>query len=378
MGHRMMGERIFVSLITSWDVDCGIARYSAELVNALRGSIDVVVIPFGPQVWERLKLPTDIAAQRTRAIEAAKVASHADIAHIQFQPQFFGGMHPLRCTFPVLVKNLEVPTVVTIHELDIRGALPTSLVKLLINIWMLRRRKIGHFIVHNEFTKGWLMRFGVSQSKVSVIPMWAPRVKLTKLTKAEARKLLGLNCQHAIGAFGFIVRRRGYELLLEALDPFPEGVVLVIIGGKHPLDRSGYYEEFMRRINRWRWKDRVIMTGFVSDEELSTWFAAVDFVVAPFIELTESASLLRCIAHGLPIVCSDLKPLRELGRRAKCVRLFKAGDASSLRAAIFELLEQEGLRYQLAQNAISYAAAYRVEQAAELTLRVYSDVLRRC
>lgn len=378
MGRELMRERIFVSFVTSWDVDCGIARYSAELVDALRKSVDIVVIPFGPQVWERLKLPSGVVAQRARAVEAAKVASHADIAHIQFQPQFFGGMHPLRCTFPMLLKSLRVPTVVTIHELDTRGALPILLAKSLINIWMLRRRRIEHFIVHNEFTKGWLKRFGVSRSKVTVIPMWVPKVELPKLTKAGARKLLGLDCEHVIGAFGFIVRRRGYELLLEALDPFPYGAVLVIIGGKHPLDESGYYEEFMRRISRWRWKDRVITTGFVGDEELPTWFAAVDFVVAPFIELTESASLLRCIAHGLPIVCSDLKPLRELGERAKCIRLFKAGDALSLRAAVLELLESEDVRCQLAKNAISYAATYRVEQAAALTLRVYFDVLQRC
>lgn len=370
-----MGRRAFVSFITSWDVDCGIARYSAELVNALRKHVDIFIIPFGPQVWKRLGLPNDIAAQKIRAVEAARVASHAEIAHIQFQPQFFGGMHPLRCTFTTLVGNLRVPAVVTIHELDTYGAFPVSLVKWLINIWLFRRCKAGRFIVHNEFTRGLLLKLGVNQSKVSVIPMWVPNVKPLKLTKVEARKLLGLECERAIGAFGFIVRRRGYDLLLEALNPFPDGTVLVIIGGKHPLDRSGYYEEFVRRVSQWRWRERVIMTGFVSDDELPTWLSALDFVVAPFTELTESASLLRCIAYSLPIVCSDLKPLRELSERAKCARLFKAGDASSLRAAILELLERDDLQRQLAHNAASYAATYRVEQAAELTLRVYIDAL---
>ncbi|MCS7252948.1 MAG: glycosyltransferase family 4 protein [Armatimonadota bacterium] len=371
-----MSRCLSVSLITSWNVDCGIARYSAELVGALRKLVDIIIIPFGPQVWQRLNLPTDTAAQRTRAIEAANLASHTNIAHIQFQPQFFGGMHPLRCTFPMLLMSLKVPAVVTVHELDIHGAFPISSVKLLINIWLFRRQRIKHFIVHNEFTKRCLGKLGISQECVSVIPMWAPKVKQSRFKRQEVRKLLGLSSRHVIGAFGFIVKRRGYDLLLEALEPFPSDTLLVIIGGKHPLDRSGYYESFIERLTNWRWSDKVIVKGFVSEDELPLWFSAIDFVVAPFTQLTASASLLRCIAYGLPIICSDLEPLRELQEMSKCMRLFGVGDAVSLRGAILELLNDDALRECLSQNALSFASSYTVEDAAKLTAQAYTQVLR--
>jgi glycosyltransferase involved in cell wall biosynthesis len=385
-------KRICVSFITSYDVDCGIARYSAELISELRKFIDIFVVPFGPQVWERLRLPSDRRAQRKSAIEVAMVASLADLVHIQFQPQLFGGMHPMKCTLPILLKRLSKPAILTVHELDIYGNLATATLKLLINAWLLRRKQVKRVIAHNRFTARWLVRLGVEPRKISIIPMWAQKPSLPKElsqrgavtveaiseAKLQARKMLGLECKHAIGIFGFIVKRRGHHLLLKALEPFPDETLLIIIGGKHPLDTTDYYETIMEWINRWRFKDRVITTGFLSDESLPMWLCALDFVVAPFTHLTESASLLRCISYGLPIVCSDLEPLRELHERANCARLFATGEIASLRKAILELLEDEELRMRLAQNAIAYAHSYNVEHATALTLRAYEETLKTC
>jgi glycosyltransferase involved in cell wall biosynthesis len=385
-------KRICVSFITSYDVDCGIARYSAELISELRKFIDIFVVPFGPQVWERLRLPSDRRAQRKSAVEVAMVASLADLVHIQFQPQLFGGMHPTKCTLPILLKRLSKPAILTVHELDIYGNLATATLKLLINAWLLRRKPVKRIIAHNRFTARWLVRLGVEPRKISIIPMWAQKPSLPKElsqrgavtveaiseAKLQARKMLGLECKHAIGIFGFIVKRRGHHLLLKALEPFPDETLLIIIGGKHPLDTTDYYETIMEWINRWRFKDRVITTGFLSDESLPMWLCALDFVVAPFTHLTESASLLRCISYGLPIVCSDLEPLRELHERANCARLFATGDIASLRKAILELLEDEELRMCLVQNAIAYAHSYNVEHATALTLRAYEETLKTC
>jgi glycosyltransferase involved in cell wall biosynthesis len=385
-------KRICVSFITSYDVDCGIARYSAELISELRKFIDIFVVPFGPQVWERLRLPSDRRAQRKSAVEVATVASLADLVHIQFQPQLFGGMHPMKCTLPILLKRLSKPAILTVHELDIYGNLATTTLKLLINAWLLRRKPVKRIIAHNRFTARWLVRLGVEPRKISIIPMWAQKPSLPKElsqrgavtveaiseAKLQARKMLGLKCKHAIGIFGFIVKRRGHHLLLKALEPFPDETLLIIIGGKHPLDTTDYYETIMEWINRWRFKDRVITTGFLSDESLPMWLCALDFVVAPFTHLTESASLLRCISYGLPIVCSDLEPLRELHERANCARLFATGEIASLRKAILELLEDEELRMRLAQNAIAYAHSYNVEHATALTLRAYEETLKTC
>ncbi|MFA4016098.1 MAG: hypothetical protein RUDDFDWM_001199 [Candidatus Fervidibacterota bacterium] len=383
-------NRICVSFITSYDVNCGIARYSAELISELRKFIDIIVVPFGPQVWQRLCLPSDIRTQRKHAIEAATVASFADLVHIQFQPQLFGGLHPMKCTLPILLKRLSKPAILTVHELDIYGNLATATLKLLINAWLLRHKTVKHIIAHNRFTARWLTRLGVEPRKISIIPMWAQKPSLPKElsqrgavtveaiaeAKLQARKMLGLNCKHAIGIFGFIVKRRGHHLLLKALEPFPDETLLIIIGGKHPLDTTDYYEALMEWINKWRFRDRVIITGFVSDEILPLWLCALDFVVAPFTHLTESASLLRCISYGLPIVCSDLEPLRELHGRANCTRLFSAGDIVSLRNTILELLEDEELRIRLANNALTYALSYNVEHATTLTLQAYEKALQ--
>ena len=243
-----------------------------------------------------------------------------------------------------------------------------------LNQWLLKRKEIACFIVHNRYTGGRLLQLGVEKERIKVIPMWVPRVH-TVLPTQEARRRLGITCKYLIGAFGFIVRRRGYYMLLDALEPFPDDTMLVLAGGKHPLDHSNYYEALLEYIRSSKWADRIHVTGYIADERLPLWLSAFDFVVAPYVELSDSASLLRCIAYGKPIVTSDLPPLRELHQRAKCLHLFRTGDTDDLRRAIYDLLHDEQLRHQLTLHARQYASSHRVERPARQTLMVYERVL---
>jgi glycosyltransferase involved in cell wall biosynthesis len=75
---------------------------------------------------------------------------------------------------------------------------------------------------------------------------------------------------------------------------------------------------------------------------------------------------LEAMSHGLPCLFSDLPVHREITGDGRAARLFETGNVGDLRAKVLELVENSGLREQLA------AAAYRQVQT-----KYHVDAARR-
>src|SRR5436309_2703203 len=99
-----------ISMLTSWEERCGIAEYSKGLVEALRASVEVDVVPTSFRPTSRA-----VSAKMGQALNGAQVA------HVQHSYAFFGGMRPRLAGFPDLLAAVRVPLVVTVHELDLRA-----------------------------------------------------------------------------------------------------------------------------------------------------------------------------------------------------------------------------------------------------------------
>jgi len=204
--------------------------------------------------------------------------------------------------------------------------------------------------------------------------MWVPKPRIS-LSPEEAKQKLGLTGRFVVTAFGFIVPRRGYETLLEALPSLPEGTLLVFAGGPHPLDRTGYYAKLMSLISEHPFRCRIHVTGYLPEQDVDLWLAASDVVVAPFRYLSGSASLMKVLAHHKPIVASDLPPLRELAEQSGALILVPAGDANAFADAILRLRHpEERRRYELAAK--NFAELQTVQKVALMHFRLYQTVLR--
>lgn len=364
-----------IAMVSSWRVACGIARYTEELVTALRQLPDcqVGVLPAGPQVWREEGRRLGWWWERTYWRDLARHTQDADIVHLQFAPHFFGGFRPLRNLLPFFLRRLTVPTVVTVHEVDLTGKGWKAMLKR----WQQRRwwraRCVRHLIALNGFVANQLAQLGYSP--VTVIPMWVPALARRPDPKA-ARERLGMGGRFLIVAFGFIGARRGYELLLQALPHLPKEALIVLAGGPHPLDRSDYYPRLMRQIAEHPQRHQIHVTGFLPDEEVDQWLAAADVIVAPFRQLSGSASLMRALAHAKPIVASDLPPLRELAE-ASGAMLLAPNEPTAWAEAILRLRTDEALRQQLSDAARQFAQSCTVTEAAKQHFALYQQVSRR-
>ncbi len=363
-----------VAMVTSWRVRCGIARYTEELVTALKQmpNCQVDVLPAGIQVWKEQGRALGWLMERTYWLEVAEGTRNSDLVHIQFAPHFFGGLKPFRNLLPFFLNCLNKPTVITVHEVDLTGSPLIKFVKSQVQKKLFRSATVSRLVTLTKFAADQLRQLGYEN--VTVIPMWVPSLRST-FSASEAKQKLGLVDRFIVTAFGFIVARRGYETLIDALQLLPEETLLVFAGGPHPLDKTGYYAKLIKRISEHPNRNRIHVTGYLPDEEIDLWLAASDVIVAPFRYLSGSASLMRALAHGKPIVASDLPPLREIAELSGALILVPTDDFEAFAEALKGLKNpEERVRYEL--SAREFASAQTVNKIAEAHCRLYEDILQ--
>ena len=60
-------------------------------------------------------------------------------------------------------------------------------------------------------------------------------------------------------------------------------------------------------------QERVVFTGFIPLAEVLEWFSVADLLVYPSLDEGFGLPVLEAMAAGVPVVCSDLEALREVG-----------------------------------------------------------------
>jgi glycosyltransferase involved in cell wall biosynthesis len=356
-----------VQLLTSWDERCGIAEYSRRLVPALRRLAEVEVVP-----------ATFLRSPRAVYEAMGKALSAGDVAHVQHSYAFFGGMHPLHAGWEPLADAVRVPLLVTLHELDLRptGAyhLPSPLetaYKRRFNRRTFLHPAVGRWMVHAAELRDALVELGTPEERVIYRPLpIAPGPEAPPDT-GPLRQRLRLAGKRPLVILGFLSRRKGYDVALEALRMLPEEFVVVAAGGEHAADRTGTEAWLRAEAVRAGVADRFIVTGYLSEEELEQAAALAEIVLAPFREMSASASINYALARGKAVIASDLPENRSTG----CLELFPTGDAEALAAAVREVAGSPARKQEMSRAALEYAGRHSYEALAEETLRLYEELL---
>lgn len=356
-----------ITLATTWESKCGVAMYSQELVAELERFAEVEVIAL------------DKGAVTSPARLAARL-NDADVAHVQHQYPFFGGMAIQRNWFRQMLARVDVPLVVTVHELDLGESdpFPLRMYKQWFNKYLFRSPEIDRLIVHSADYKMKLERLGVSAEDIRVVPQGVPSVLRSTVSQGAAKLHFGLAGRRVMVILGFVVKRKGYELALNAMKSLPKDISLLIAGGPHPDDETGYFEDLQAQIEEDGLSDRVKMTGYLPDSRVSLAMAAADVVLAPFTSISNSSSILRAMAYGKPIISADLPWTRELNAGKPKLSLFAPGDGRELVRRIIECLDNAAIRDGLVSAIRSYGDSWTVAQAASRTLSVYKELLSEC
>lgn len=152
----------------------------------------------------------------------------------------------------------------------------------------------------------------------------------------------GLKSGAYILTVGRIIPDRELHTLVEAFRQLPATLRLVIVGSETP--RSSYSDSLEKGAG-----DRVVFTGDVFGEPLEALYAGCRvYVLASRVEGLP-VTVCEAMAHGRPLVLSDIPENVEVGGSA--ARYFKCGDVNALASTLEQLLEDPAARENLGREA---------------------------
>jgi glycosyltransferase involved in cell wall biosynthesis len=150
-------------------------------------------------------------------------------------------------------------------------------------------------------------------------------------------------------------------------------VVLVLTGDFHDVFHT-HVPEIQAAIARHGLSDRVVMTGFVPDEDLVVLYSRAHALVQPSLLEGFGLPAVEAMACGTPVISSIAGSLPEVVGDAGVY--FVPTDVGSMARAIGALLGDDEYRSELAQTALKQAALFSWDASARALLDCFDEIER--
>ncbi len=318
-----------------------------------------------------------------------------DLIHIQHEVFMFGGASSL-VIVPLLALALRLrgkPIVTTLHGViarhEFEGGLfaPESQVGptlAFLILWMLLRA-INSFssviIVHAEFFKAVLVsQYACPAGRIVHLPLGIEQPSEFP-PQEEAKEKLGLRGRDVVLFLGYLAPYKGVENLIRAFQMGADTLgkaVLVLAGGRHPrLARQPWYRDYVRQVEgeAGNLGDRIMVKGFVPDEQIPTYFSAADVVVIPYRHvISMSGPLSIAISYERPVVVPDVPPFREMFGDTQA--LYALNDCADLAHKIHLVLSVAAVRDSVVRRVRELKAERSWPVVAEGTADLYRRLLK--
>jgi glycosyltransferase involved in cell wall biosynthesis len=397
-----------LAIISTYEVQCGIASYTARLVELLKADFDITVLPIDTSIVKR-----GDSEARALFTDLANKGKHYDFVNIQFEYSLYGATpyaswSNLRTLLTAFARpSITLHTIVAPHHLEIHR-LAIEIVKL--RIWTAVRRMLAHWKSRKLLDAYRVIAAAQDKKPVPVfVHTNADREYLTKtwsikdvhahplcyVTSQQRHKILAESSRASfprlrsldpgvclIGAFGFLNDYKGFDLAILALRRLPDNYHLAIFGGLHPNASvpncaTPPYVTILQQYAQgrggdiWPAKDvssRVHFMGQVDDDAFLHAIAVCDIVVFPYFEVGQSSS-------GPLSMAVDLRK-KVLASRTKCFQAF--AEFNTAQVSFFDVgnvLEMAQALEELADRKIEPAAPrYTAETNREHYLRAITHL----
>lgn len=218
-------------------------------------------------------------------------------------------------------------------------------------------------IVTSPATRVLLMRdFGVPAGRITVaLPGTDP-----------APRAHGTGSPLQLLAVGSIVPRKGYEVLVRALDRLRDRDWRLTIAGAD--DRSPATAAALRTLVATSGlAERVAITGAISDGKLNQLYSSADIFLMPSLFEGYGMVLAEAMARGLPIVCTTGGAAAETAPDAAALKV-PPGDEVALAEELKRVIDSKQLRQAMAKA--SWVAGLSLPRWED-TARIIAGVIRK-
>jgi glycosyltransferase involved in cell wall biosynthesis len=267
-------------------------------------------------------------------------------------------------------------TVVTIHDLSLLLHSEThreDLVQRAKRRLPTMTRIASHILTDSEAVKKEICQhLAVSPHKITAVPLAARRAfaPVPHDQASETRRRLGVEDKFILFVGTVEPRKnlltlvRAFDELLRTTDLQPQ---LVVAGQKGWLTDDLYAHVEQSEI-----KNRILFTGYVSDEDLASLYSSCTVSVYPSLYEGFGLPPLEAMACGAPVITSRIPVIMETASGA--ARLVEPTDLQELTAALVELLTDQKAREHYASVGRQRSAEFTWERTARQTLDVYRHV----
>lgn len=184
------------------------------------------------------------------------------------------------------------------------------------------------------------------------------------------RVRLGRNSgQYYLVAVGRLVKRKGLEYLIRALELLPENISLIIIG-------DGPMAEYLEEVARTnKVSERVRFVGYAPRDHIYQYLQNADCFVLPSVHEGLGIVVQEAMYVGLPIVCTDNGGQTDLVKEPRNGILVRVGDVEMLSEAIRILYENKELRQKVGANNKEDIKKYYMTVNCEEYLKVFEELI---
>lgn len=361
-----------ISMVCPAGRHCGIAFYSQRLTGALRDQGATVI-----------NLDSDLV--RSSPVEAAARCRGSGVTHVQFESSLYSAGR--QDQFIHFVKALEVPLVVTLHEVyhdfpwdfprssirgpvapirrwvyDLRHPLATAYRRLAANSFGARA-----VCVHHGFQAEILAELGTSREKIHFCGYPYPAYE--RLVPPDR----SVHTPLRLAALGFVNPAYDYDLLFAVLDCLTIPWVFTWIGGSRNAETAALENELRSRITTSPYKGRFSITGWIEKDEHDHLIDTSDIILALFRYRSSSESIATLVSRGSCVVAIDGKLTRSIAGQSEALDLAPP-DAAAVADSITQLACNPARISRLRKAARVLAEEESAQAVATRTLSLYRNL----
>ena len=186
--------------------------------------------------------------------------------------------------------------------------------------------RAGAFIVHTRLHEREMLAMGAPVAEV------IPHAILNMPAMSVARQ------PESIALYGQIGRKKGHDLVLEAIQSRPVGTFPVLeIWGAPGIGQEAYAEGLKTAVLP-EFRDRILLRGYMPDDGKAQAFSRMRLALFPYRWISQSGALAEAVAHGVPYLASDIPFFKDFQETLGCGDLFRSDDPGSLAGEMERIL----------------------------------------
>lgn len=269
-------------------------------------------------------------------------------------------------------RHLKLPVVMTFHTMVTEAMEYYSPIPMNPEVsdrltWRYLRsvlQRMDGIIAPTESIKRELLEHAPLIRGISVVPTGVDLERFhPQLDGTYIRTKLGIAHKPMLLHVGRVSFEKNIDTVVLAMQHMSNDCVLVIVGGG---PATAHLKELTIELGL---EDRIIITGFVPDEDLPYYYATADALVLASKFETQGLVVLEAMACGLPVAGIRYRALTDIIEDGKSGHLFEGGPESCAEAMNKCLQEGEAMR----QHARERALQFSLESSALLLETAYEE-----